>query len=93
MAEDYREIAHMSKVTGEMPRFNTKSQEADWWANAEGRAFLKRKSRSSFATGAKPAGSALVARLKKASTQIALRLPDDDLQRARHIAERKDIGR
>lgn len=68
------------------------AQEADWWASAEGRAFLKRKSKSPLASGVKSAGSALVARLNKASTQIALRLPDPDLQRARQIAERKGIG-
>jgi hypothetical protein len=82
----------MGNVRSEMPRFSTKSQEADWWASAEGRAFLKRKSKESLPKGAKPAGSPLVARLNKPSTQIALRLPDADLRRAREIAERKGVG-
>lgn len=59
----------MSKAGPEIPRFETESQEADWWASAK-----------------------LVARLSKASTQIALRIPDADLRRAREIAERKGVG-
>ena len=82
----------MPKVRSEMPRFRNESQEAEWWAGAEGRAFLERKSKESRAKGVKPAGSALVARLNKASTQIALRLADADLQKAREIAERKGVG-
>jgi hypothetical protein len=86
----------MPKVGTEMPRFKTESQEADWWASAEGRAFLKKKSGESPTSGNKPSGSRLVARLNqtqpRASTQIALRLPDADLERARKIAERKGIG-
>lgn len=75
-----------------MPKFKTESQEADWWASAEGRAFLKKKSKDSRVKGVQPAGSPLVARLNKGSTQIALRLSDADLQEARRIAERKGIG-
>ncbi|MBM3727853.1 MAG: hypothetical protein FJW40_20820 [Acidobacteria bacterium] len=74
-----------------VPRFASEDAEADWWASAEGRAFLA-------AQPAKPAGtvqtgSKLVARLVKAGTvQIALRLPSPDLDKARRIAERKGIG-
>ncbi len=81
----------MPKKT-EMPAFKTESQEADWWASAEGRAFLKKKSKESQTGGVEPAGSSLVARLKRDSTQIALRLPAADLEQARKIAERKGIG-
>jgi predicted DNA binding CopG/RHH family protein len=76
----------------EIPKFRTESQEADWWASAEGRAFLKKKSRESQTKGIQPAGSGLVARMNRASTQIALRLPVADLEQARKIAERKGIG-
>ena len=82
----------MPKAKTEMPRFKTESQEADWWASAEGRAFLKKKSKESRTKEAAPAGSRLVARLNPGSTQIALRLPAADLDQARRIAERKGIG-
>ena len=52
-------------------RVKTESQEADWWASAEGRAFLKKNSKDSRTSGVEPAGSRLVARLRRESTQIA----------------------
>jgi len=82
----------MPRARTEVPAFKTESQEADWWASPEGRAFLKKKSAESRAKGVQAAGSRLVAGLKRESTQIALRLPDADLERARKIAERKGIG-
>ena len=42
--------------------------------------------------GTTPAGSSLVAKLKKPSVQIAIRLPEADLKQARDIADRKGIG-
>jgi hypothetical protein len=82
----------MPKAKIETPQFKTESREADWWASAEGRAFLKKKSKESRTTGIEPAGSRLVARANRGSTQIALRLPAADLEQARKIAERKGIG-
>jgi predicted DNA binding CopG/RHH family protein len=82
----------MRQGKGGMPKFKSESEEADWWASPAGRVFLKRKSKELQARGAGPTGSALVAKLNKPSTQIALRLPDADLQRARRLAERKGIG-
>jgi len=53
-----------------------------------GRAYVKQK-----AKGPRPEGSRLVAALnKKRSVQIALRLPQADLARARRVADRKGIG-
>jgi predicted DNA binding CopG/RHH family protein len=76
----------------EMPRFKNESEEADWWASAAGRAFLRKKSKEWKAKGVSPRGSALVTKLNKGSTQIALRLPAADLEQARKIAKRKGIG-
>lgn len=76
----------------QMPRFKNESEEADWWASAAGRAFLKKKSKEWMAKRVSPRGSALVTKLNKGSTQIALRLPTADLEQARKIAERKGIG-
>ena len=64
--------------------------EANWWASAAGRGFLRQQPRPA---AEKQKGSSLVAGLNRASSvQIALRLPAPDLARAREIAERKGIG-
>lgn len=77
--------------TEEMPKFRSESEESDWWASPAGRAYVKQK--SAQAKKATSKGSSLVASLnQRSSVQIALRLPEDDLARARKIAERKGIG-
>jgi len=78
----------MTKKPAQMPKFQSESEEADWWASRAGRAYVKQK-----AKGPRPAGSPLVAALnRKRSVQIALRLPEADLVQARKIADRKGIG-
>jgi predicted DNA binding CopG/RHH family protein len=76
----------------EFPKFKTESQEADWWASREGREFVKERSAETRRSGAKLPGSRLVAALKKSSVQIAIRIPEHDLDQARKIATRKGIG-
>jgi predicted DNA binding CopG/RHH family protein len=77
----------------QMPKFQNESEEADWWASREGRDYVRRRSAEAKSKGTKVAGSRLVARIvKKSSVQIAIRLPEDDLERARKIATRKGIG-
>lgn len=74
-----------------MPKFTNESQEADWWASRQGREFVKQRTAGKAA--AAPKGSSLVGRLKKpASVQIALRLPEPDVAKARELATRKGIG-
>jgi predicted DNA binding CopG/RHH family protein len=76
-----------------MPKFKNESEEADWWASREGRDYVKRRSEEAKSKGTKAAGSRLVDRIaKKSSIQIAIRLPEGDLKRARKIATRKGIG-
>jgi hypothetical protein len=84
----------MAKGTIEIPKFKTESDEAEWWASAPGRSYVKQKSRALHAKGVAAAGSPLVARLngKRKSTQIAIRLPEADIAQARKIAERKGVG-
>lgn len=83
----------MSKKKVEMPKFKNESDEADWWASPAGRTYVEQRFAAMRRSGEKPVGSSLVAALnKKASVQIAIRLPETDLQRARQIAERKGIG-
>src|SRR5260370_39710401 len=75
----------------EMPKFKSESEEADWWASATGRNYVKQKSKAA-PKGIKPSGSSLVARLNKKCAQIAIRLPVADIEEARKIAGRKGIG-
>ena len=83
----------MKKKPIVMPRFVSEAQESDWWASREGRAFVKQKAGEIGQEGRAVVGSRLVRQLgKSASVQIALRLPEPDLVKAREIAARKGIG-
>ncbi len=84
----------MAKRSTDIPKFKTESDEADWWASAAGRSYVKQKAGESHARGVAVAGSRLVAQLsrKGKSTQIAIRLPEADIAQARKIAERKGVG-
>ncbi len=83
----------MNKNKVEIPKFKNESQEADWWASNPGREYVKQKSASAKSKGVEMKGSRLIAKLnKKSSVQIAIRLPEQDLEHARLIAERKGIG-
>ena len=76
-----------------MPKFVNEAQEADWWASREGRQFVKQKAVGTGKKGGMPRGSRLVGQLNKvASVQIALRLPEPDVAKARELATRKGIG-
>ncbi len=77
----------------QMPKFKSENEEAEWWASREGKAFVKQRSKESEARGIKLTGSGLVSKLpRKSSVQIALRLPEGDLEQARRIASRKGVG-
>jgi hypothetical protein len=66
----------MNKQPSEVPKFESESDEADWWASRAGRAYVKQKSTESKSTGTKVKGSSLVEQMnKKSSVQIAIRLP------------------
>ena len=83
----------MNKKAPQMPRFKSESEEADWWASKAGRAYVKQKSSEAQSKRTTAGGSRLVAMLnKKSSVQIAIRLPEADLEQARKIAGRKGIG-
>ena len=83
----------MMVKTKEFPKFKNESEEADWWASAAGRAFAKRRSAEMLARGKRAKGSPILARMiKERSTQIAIRIPNEDLAEARRIAERKGVG-
>jgi predicted DNA binding CopG/RHH family protein len=76
-----------------MPNFRNESEEADWWASPAGGVYVKQKSATARSKGTKVAGSSVVAKAnKRASVEIALRLPEADIKQAREIAGRKGIG-
>ena len=77
----------------DMPKFVNEGEEADWWASRQGREFVKQKSAEPVKKGTAPKGSRLVGRLNRTpSVQIALRLPEPDVTKAREIATRKGMG-
>jgi len=83
----------MSKKPITMPRFASEAEEADWWASRQGREFVKQNVAEPAREGAAARGSRLVRGLNKtASVQIALRLPETDLTKARELATRKGVG-
>ena len=83
----------MKKISIVMPKFVNEAQEVDWWASREGREFVKQKAAGTGKKGGAPRGSPLVGRLNKVpSVQIALRLPEPDVAKARELATRKGIG-
>jgi len=83
----------MKKKPIDMPKFVNEGGEADWWASRQGREFVKQKSSGPREKGSVSKGSRLVGRLNRAaSVQIALRLPEPDVTKAREIATRKGIG-
>ena len=81
------------KKNTQIPKFKSEDEEADWWASPAGRLFVKQKSPEGPSKAKKTRGSDLVTALnKRSSVQIAIRLPEADLARARKIADRKGIG-
>ena len=77
----------------DMPKFLNEGEEADWWSSHQGREFVKQKSAGPVEKGSGQKGSRLVGQLNRtASVQIALRLPQPDVTKAREIATRKGIG-
>ena len=83
----------MKKKPVDMPKFVNEGEEADWWASRPGREFLKQRSAEPLKKGSAPKGSRLVGQLNRtASVQIALRLPEPDVTKAREIATRKGVG-
>jgi hypothetical protein len=83
----------MKKKEMALPKFANEEEEADWWASRHGREFVKRKSAGAAKRGPSRKSSQPVQQLNRATTvQIALRLPEPDLTKARELAMRKGIG-
>jgi len=83
----------MKKKPIQIPKFANEAEEAGWWASRQGRQFVKENAAPPAKTGAPLKGSRLVGQLNRvASVQIALRLPELDVAKARELATRKGIG-
>jgi hypothetical protein len=83
----------MNKKPIEIPKFTSEAEEADWWTSRQGREFVKQKAAGLTKKGVAPKGSRLVGQLNRTtSVQIALRLPEPDVAKARELAKRKGIG-
>lgn len=83
----------MNRKTPDIPKFKNESEEADWWASRAGRAYVEQKSAEARSQGIKARGSSLIEKMnQKSSVQIAIRLPQADLAKARKLAERKGLG-
>ena len=83
----------MKKKPIDMPKFMNEEEEANWWASREGREFVKQKSAAPLKKESVRKGSRLVGQLNRTtSVQIALRLPEPDVTKARELATRKGIG-
>ena len=77
----------------DMPKLLNEGEEADWWASRQGREYVKQKSAGPLKKRSVQKGSRLVGQLSRAtSVQIALRLPEPDVTKARELATRKGIG-
>ena len=83
----------MKKKPTEIPKFINEAEEADWWASRQGREFVKQNAATPTKKGTAPKGSRLVGQINRTtSVQIALRLPEPDVAKARELAKRKGIG-
>src|ERR1035441_3024089 len=83
----------MKKKPIELPKFANEEEEATWWVSRQGREFLKQKSAVPPKKGGAPKGSRLVGQGNRTTgVQIALRLPEPDVTKARELATRNGIG-
>jgi hypothetical protein len=83
----------MNRKTSEIPKFINENDEADWWASRAGKAYVKKRAAAAQSAGSKPRGSRLISVMnRKSSVQIAIRLPQADLAKARELADRKGLG-
>jgi hypothetical protein len=82
----------MKKKPIQIPKFTDEGEEADWWASREGREVVKQNA-GPAKKGVSAKGSHLVEKINRTtSVQIALRLPEPDVAKARELATRKGIG-
>jgi len=79
------------KRTKTVPKFGSEKDEARWWD--EHRGMVERNLLDAMAQGTAQRGAALrLARQARASRNITIRIPLDDIDRARRLSETKGIG-
>ena len=72
------------------PKFRSENEEAGWWASPEGRAYTKQQA-TKTAGSREGKAAAMIRKAGLMNTQISIRIPDADLEKARTIAQRKGI--
>lgn len=73
------------------PRFETEAEEAQWWD--EHRDMAEGELIKAIRNGTARSGTAQrLARKSRASKNITIRMPLDDIERARRLADRKGLG-
>ena len=74
-----------------VPKFKSEAQEAKWWD--DNRKTVERNLLHAIADGSAGRGRASkLTRQARASKNITIRLPMDDIDRARRLSEKKGIG-
>jgi predicted DNA binding CopG/RHH family protein len=67
-----------------IPKFRTPDEEADWWESSEGKRAATQMMKTAVATGN-------VRRRKVTLKTVTMRLPENDLEVAKSLAERKGL--
>jgi predicted DNA binding CopG/RHH family protein len=74
-----------------VPRFETEAEEARWWD--EHRELAEEELSKALADGSAQKGTAQrLTKQWRASKNITIRMPVDDVERARRLADRKGMG-
>ncbi|MGE5645732.1 MAG: CopG family antitoxin [Acidobacteriota bacterium] len=74
-----------------VPKFETEAEEAKWWD--EHRALVEQELSKAMRDGTAQKGTAQrLTRQWRASKNITIRMPLDDVERARRLADRKGLG-
>ncbi len=79
------------KARRTVPKFATEAQEAQWWD--DNRHVVEQNLLHALADGSAARGTALrLTREARGSKGVAIRIPIDEIERARRLAQRKRMG-
>ncbi len=79
------------KATGTVPKFESEAEEAKWWDDNQ--KMVEQNLLNALASGSAHRGMALrLTRQARRSKNITIRIPVEDIDRARRLSARKGIG-
>lgn len=81
----------MSNKEISFPKFSSEEAEADWWASPEGRAYTKQQAVEVVNSHREGKAVGVIGKAGLMNTQISIRIPEADLEKARALAGRKGI--